>query len=470
MRCGLITAVVLVLVTAATSAVGQEEAERKARARSKGINWVPSLERARKQAAKRESPILVAIHQSFDDAKEPEKHEAQKRMMATYRDPAVVKACKPFVCVIVSLGWKAVEGADPKAARFGRVTAKHNEALERELREAYFKSDRDVVAPQHLLLHPDGRLIDRYLLARSPREFVRLLKNSRDRFRGKAPVDVATADPRAVIRSLKDGDKAQQEQAFRQAIAILGVDKNHKAVRGAVEQYLRSLKGGAFAKKPLQVIDQAGTEGAILLLLPYLKHRNANVRRKSLAVLDGAEPYTSMLKPLAQRTRTELEEKPLRSLVGALDAYADEFDEALAQLNKLVSHKFERTRVLATFAAARPENKAIYAKLLSRARAEKRVQVRVAAILGLALMEARKALPTLQSLREKSPKENEVVSALNTAITILGGEITVQSERQLERDVRKARRTAGASEDDDKKGKGKRGRRGRGKRKGKGKR
>lgn len=467
----IITAVVLTLAMAAATIACQEEgAERKARAKPRGINWVPSLERAKQQAAKRESPILVAIHRSFDAVKEAEKYASQQKMVAAYRDPAVVKACKPFVCVIVSLGWKAAEGENPKARRFGRLTAKQNESLEKELREAFFKSERDVVAPQHLVLRADGSLVDRYLLARSPQEFARLLKNAHDRSRGKAPVDVVTADPKAVIRALKDGDDALKEKAFRQAVAILGADKDNKAVRNAAEQYLRTMKATQAVKTPLQAIDQAGTEGAILLLLPFLKHRNENVRRKSLDVIAGAEPFKSMLKPLAQRTRTELEEKPLRSLVKALDAYADEFDEALAQLNVLVSHKREATKVLATFAAARPENKAIYAKLLARARAEKAVQVRVAAILGLALMEAKKALPTLQALREKPPKENDVVGALNTAITILGGEITVQTERQLEREVREARRTAGATEDDDKKGGGKRGRGRRGKRKGKGKR
>jgi len=453
MRLATISAVLGLLIAPVPAGLAQEKPEKT------GLRWVPSLERAKQQAAKRHAPILVAIHQQFDPTRDKEKWEAVDRMVkVTYRDREVVRTARRFVCVVVSLGWKPPPGREKTERLFGQLSGKQNQALEERIRADYLTSEDNVVIPQHLILDPDGKLLDRFLLDRKPVDFVRLLKGALARFHGEAPVDAVTADAREVIKGLKAENADTRHTAFRQALAFLGADKNNRAVRDAAEQYLRTLKGAGLARKALNAIDEAGSEGALLLLVPSLKHRNAGVRRRSLDVLAGAAPYKSLLKPLGQRVRTELEEAPLRSLVTALAHYAEELDDALKLLNKLVSHKNDSIKVLATLEAAREGNSAIYGKLLARARAESNVSVRIAAILGLARMKAAKALPTLESVRAKGLEDQNLIQALDAAIAALGGK--APQTQALEKEIRKARRDAGSADDEDdgkgdKKGKGK---------------
>ena len=418
------------------------------------IRWVGSLENAKKQAEKRNVPVLVAVLERFDPARDPKRHEAVQQTMAIYRNGAVVKESRKLVCVAVCLGWTPAAG-DPDARFLGRINGKQNQALEQRIRADYFPSGTEIVVPQHLILDPHGKLLDRYLMSRSSADFLRILKNAVARVRGEAPVDAVTASAHDVVAGLKSDDPEACFQAFRQALAILGTNPRDGVVRGAAEQYLRTLKAGQVAKKALDAIDQAGTEGALLLLEPCMKHRNTNLRRRAMDVLAGAPAFQSMLKPLMQRVRTERELVPLRSLVRTLEHYAETFPkETLPSLNKLVSHKEDPIKVLATLAAARPGNDAIYGKLLARARTERNVEVRVAAILGLALMQARKALSTLEGLRAQEPREANVRQALDTAIAHLGGE-SQEPSVALQKEIRQARREAGAADDDRKDGKGK---------------
>jgi hypothetical protein len=432
----------------------------------RGIRWVASFDSALRQAARRKVPVLVAVVKVVDPAREPEKFRSVEQMVrVAYRDPDVIDAARRFVCVIVSLGGKPSAEGDSRLP--GGLTEKENGALEARIRETCFPSEPDIVVPQHLILDGTGKVIDRYLLARPPQEFARLLKNALARFRGETPVDAVTADPIAVIRGLKEKDAEARAAAFRQALAILGQENRNPAVQDAAEQYLRTLKGHREIREAVEAVDLAGTEGALQLLVPYLKHRNAALRKRVLDAFGRAPASKSFLRPLAQRVSTEPEPAPLRSLVAVLDDYADTFPEALALLNRLVSHRLDSIQILATFAAARPENDAIYSKLLARARAEANVQVRIAAILGLARMKATRALPVLEGLREREQKERQVTAALDAAIASLGG-TAGDSGAALEKEIRKARREAGAADDEDtpggnRKARGHRGKGGRGK-------
>ncbi|MBN2491976.1 MAG: hypothetical protein JXQ29_14105 [Planctomycetes bacterium] len=418
----------------------------------RSIRWVASFEAATRQAAQRNVPILVAVVKEHDAASEPEKrHSVEQMLKVVYPDPDVVAVARRFVCVIVSLGWKPREGGE---ARFlGRLTEKQNEELEGRVRETCFPSVTDIVTPQHLILDASGKVLDRFLLTRTPEEFARLLKNALARFRGETPVDAVTADSAQVVSGLKDRDPEVQAAAFRQALALLGQDRKDPAVQDAAAQYLRNLKGHPALRRAIEAIDLAGTEGALELLVPHLRHRNAAIRARVLDVLAGAPALKIFLKPLAQCASSELELAPLRTLVVVLDSYADSFPEALSLLNRLVSHKEDSIKVLATFAAARPANEEVYGKLLARARVEPVVAVRVAGILGLARMKAVKALPALEGLRAREQKEPQVTAALDAAIASLGGTVP-ESAAALEKEIRKVRREAGATDDDERSGGG----------------
>jgi len=437
---------------------------------SGGIRWASSFEEAKKRAKSRKIPILVAINKTYDLVRDREKHDANKKMVTvTYRDPAVVKISRKFVCIFASPDDHAKPDGGPGCSHADRLTCQQHKALFERIRADHFGGDKEIMAPQHLILNPDGRIIDKYLLDRKPDEFVRILKNALARFKGQTPVDVITADPRSVIKGLKSDDSGVRSTAFRQAVGILGGEKKNSKVKDAAEQYLRTMRRDwRNMRDAMEAISQAGTEGALELLLPALKNKRENVRRRVLDVFASSPPYKKFIKPLGQCVRSEKSKSPLQSLVKVLDKYATEIPEALPVLNKLVSNKLASIKVLATFAAARPGNKAIVGKLQTRARAEANVKVRIAAILGLAMMNAKETLSTLVRVRKKVQKPPTLISALDTAIARLGGRLQLDSTK-LEDEVRRAKQESESKNPrDDRRGEGRGGDGRGGGRKGKG--
>jgi len=387
------------------------------------INWMASFDAALAAAKKRNKPILVAIN---IDTYDKEKSNANLQMARVcYHNLDVVKISRKFVCLVAGEHARPPDIPDDNAVcrRFGKITYTELKTVTASIRERYFQREKNIVAPQHLILNPAGKIIDRYYLSRKPAELVSLLKEVLARYRGEAPVRVVPQDAASVIKALKSKDDAERAAAFQKALEILTADKNHKNIREAAAKYMRTLKGYREFRRTLEALGASGAEGPLSLLLPYLTHRIMRLRRGVLDIYARSKPYEAFVKPLGKRVKGEKVERPLSSLVKALDKYANEFRASLTHLNKMVSHKNTTIKILATFAAARPGNKPVYKIFLARTRKEANVLVRTAAILALAKMQAKEALPTLYVVRKKEKKNPRLLRSLNIAIMKLGGKI-----------------------------------------------
>jgi len=388
------------------------------------IHWVGSLEKALKDAGIRKAPVLVAVNNRYDNRTEKEKYDANQRMATTcYRDPGVVKISRNYVCVLAGNHPKPVDVLDETeiCRHFGRISYRSLKSVTAAVREKYFKGQGVIVSPQHLILDAEGRILHRFYLERKPKEFAHILTDSLARFRGDAPARRAGEDVDSVVKALKGKNEAARMEAFKKALEILSADKDNRKVKEAASIYLKSRKDYLKSLDCLAAITAAGTEGALSLLVPYMGHKKPRMRRGVLEVFARSAPYKDFLKPVSKRAKVEKVEAPLRSLIKVLDRYSLAFKEALTHLNKLVTHKQPPIKVLATLAAARPDNKAIYKKLLARARKKGDLLVRSAAILGLARMRAKEALPILLKVRKSEKKNPALVQVLDTAIDLLGG-------------------------------------------------
>jgi uncharacterized membrane protein YgcG len=388
---------------------------------AKQIYWMGTLEAAQAEAKKRNVPIFLAIN---FDYREKERADANLQMATVvYHHQDVVKMSRKFVCVVAGTHARPLDVADDnqECRRFGRITYAQLKKLTTEVHRKFFPGEAEIVAPQHLIISPSGRVIDRYFLSRKPKELVELMKQSLARSRGEAPASAVGSDASSVIKALKSKDDAERAAAFQKALALLTADKDSRAVKEAASQYLRKLSEYTAIRRSMEAITAAGTEGPLSLLLPYLEHRRTRLRRGVLDAYARARPFEAFIKPFEKRVKREKVDGPLLSLVRVLEKYADVFKAALPPLNQLVSHKQASVKVMASFAAARPGNKPMYKKFLARAKKEANLQVRTAAILCLAKMKAKEALPTLYKVRKKETKNPTLMRALDTAIVSLGG-------------------------------------------------
>jgi hypothetical protein len=415
MRRSAVTQFFLILLAAASAMPAQD---------TKQIRWMGSLDEALAEAKRRKAPVLLAINHEYDRTKERERHEANLQMADTvYRDPEVVKISRRFVCLVAGPHTRPLDVANDSETcrRFGVITYAQLQSITAAVRTRYFPGEAEIVAPQHLILDADGRLIDRYLLGRTAPEFAKLLQDALARARGASPTHVVPGDVKSVLSAFKSRDTAERSAAFKKALEILTADKDQKAVREAAKRYLQTLRGFMEVREALEAVTAAGTEGPLSLLLPYLEHSRARMRRAVLDIYARATAVEAFLKPLGKRVKRENVEGPLEALVKVFDHYADTFKDAIEHLNKLVSHKQPSVKVLASFAAARPGNKPVYKKFLSRTRREANLLVRTAAILSLAKMQAREALPVLEAVRKKETRNPSITRAVDVAIAALGG-------------------------------------------------
>jgi len=388
---------------------------------SRQIHWMPTLEAALAEAKKRNAPVFLAIN---FDCRERERANANLQMATVvYHNQDVVKMSRNFVSVVAGTHARPLDVADDnqECRRFGRITYAQLMQLTKDVHQRFFPGDAEIVAPQHLIISPDGKVIDRYFLSRKPKELVELMKQSLARFRGEAPAASIDDNAASIVRALKSKDDAERAAAFRKALALLTAKKDNKAVNDAAEHYLKKLKEYTEVREAMEAISAAGTEGPLSLLLPYLEHKTTRLRRAVLDAYARAKPFEAFIKPFDKRVKREKVDGPLLALVNVLDKYADVFKDALPSLNKLVSHKQAAVKVMASFASARPGNKPVYKQFLSRTKKEANLQVRTAAILCLAKMKDKKALPTLYKVRKKETKNPTLIRALDTAIASLGG-------------------------------------------------
>jgi HEAT repeat protein len=116
------------------------------------VSWHATLDAALADAAARNVPLVVAVNMDGERAND----EAVKTL---YRDPRIVELLGHCAPLFVSTGNHAPMGPCPRAG--GPVTCEEHRAAEKAVRAAYLKRSADggYVAPEHLFVAPDGKIL-----------------------------------------------------------------------------------------------------------------------------------------------------------------------------------------------------------------------------------------------------------------------------------------------------------------------
>ncbi len=117
-----------------------------------GIQWETSLDEALQNAAAVEMPVFIAV--SMDG-------EAVCEELANdhYRDARIVDLSRHMICLFASKYFHC--GGKNPCPMAGSITCVDHQHVEREVREKVMKikDDREMPAPNHLFLGPDGKLL-----------------------------------------------------------------------------------------------------------------------------------------------------------------------------------------------------------------------------------------------------------------------------------------------------------------------
>lgn len=117
-----------------------------------GIAWQPSLEGALATAREQHKPVLLAVNMDGERANDQMAAEV-------YGDPQVLELAARCVAVVASSGQHSA--GEVPCPRFGAVTCREHRSVDAEARKLYLKADDagEVIAPQHVLIAPDGKVI-----------------------------------------------------------------------------------------------------------------------------------------------------------------------------------------------------------------------------------------------------------------------------------------------------------------------
>jgi hypothetical protein len=115
------------------------------------IVWQKSWEEAFARAKAEHKVVLLAVNMDGERANE--------RMAASvYHEPALVELSKSAICLVASA---SDHGTGAECARFGSIACSDHRRIDSAARQSVLKPDKEgfVVAPQHVLLDPDGKVI-----------------------------------------------------------------------------------------------------------------------------------------------------------------------------------------------------------------------------------------------------------------------------------------------------------------------
>jgi len=396
------------------------------------IAWVGDFDEALKRAAARNVPIFLAVIQDSKNNEKNQTRETQTGSVDCYHESNVVQASRKFVCMVACPTPHSDHSKNP-CPRFEGMSCENHILIFSRIRDR-LPEGAELDSPQHLILSSECEILERSRALASAESLAKILKSSWKAYQ--------TEKTTALVKDLRSRSPGKRTMAFHDALALLTADMNNKVLSSAVSKYLKRLKKRVDRLTAWQSIKRTDSEGALSLLLPYLADRSPRVREDALEIFAQTRPVESFVSSFAKRVRKEKTELHLQYLVTILNRYSSRYPDALDHLNKLVVHRNNSIRVLATCAAARPGNQAITRELLKRAVGEGHSQVRIAAILGLGLMEAKETLPVLQTIRKKKGRRSSLSHALDLAIAKLAGEVNAGEE--LKREVERLQRVSGS--------------------------
>ncbi len=110
------------------------------------VKWVTDLNQASRAAAAGKQLMLVCFNMDGE--------ESNERALQTYRSAEFRKATDNVICVLCSADQHSTE--EQTCPRFSGCTCHEHIASEKQARRHFFGGSSSTLAPQHILLYPDG--------------------------------------------------------------------------------------------------------------------------------------------------------------------------------------------------------------------------------------------------------------------------------------------------------------------------
>lgn len=176
--------------------------------RQDSVRWSPDFATALATAAEEQRVLVICFNMDGEAANE--------RALAMYGSDEFVAAVQGAICVMCSADAHTAEGAP--CSRFPGLRCREHRDCERSARTHLFGARRDNIAPQHVVLYPDGIV---------------------------AWHGVYESEPGTIVRAIRDAEASKQaavaQRVRRQRLALTQAKRSAKNVPATYMQVLATL-------------------------------------------------------------------------------------------------------------------------------------------------------------------------------------------------------------------------------------
>ncbi len=292
------------------------------------IRWAKSLDVALATAKSEKKPILICVNMDNDAAND-------RFVKEHYRDAKVVAKSRQFVCLFISK-FRHQPDSDGHCPRAGFISCGDHVAAELAVRKTYFNSN-EVVAPQHVFLRPNGKLLRSKLYFVTKAELLalwdsvlgELFPKRLAKTETKAKSGDKKKDTPARTKEAGEGEKTAREL---KALIIQSTFKNkikelaRQLIKRDKDQEAKTVLAELLSDKKAPVIRLSGMalaygfkgdKAGIVVLEELLKHSDPLVRSHVAVAFEDTAEETAV-RPLIAQLKKEKEERVRKNLVRAL--------------------------------------------------------------------------------------------------------------------------------------------------------
>jgi len=354
------------------------------------IDWQPDLDGALERARREKRALFVAVNMDGEEANDviAEGH---------YRERVVVARARDFVCLVASADAHSPSGACP---RFGAVTCADHQRVERQVRARYLGGATRVVAPQHLVVSPEGNVLRRREWALSEDELLLWMEEGLRDLEVERQRDPSVPfDDEGWRRRLGAARSPVKARGlFRELVAI-----DRSEAQDLLQRRFSEAKDEATRIEILRALGEPGYGRGSRFLLDRLADPSAKVRRHAVVSLervgDGAATD-----PLLAAAKREKDEGVLKEIVRASARLAADRADVVDLVSRLAQDRRDLVRGNALVAAADLADREGALSLIRGGLADPSRDVLGCAVIGLALVGEPSDLAALSALESEAPE------------------------------------------------------------------
>jgi len=271
------------------------------------IAWAADYDAAFAAARSRNRPVFVAVAMDGETANDA--------IAAThFRDPGFVAATRSVVPLLSNPNRHAESGPCP---RYGAITCAEHRAVEERVRTEILRTE-NIVAPQHLVLAPNGDVIERRLFLISVGDMASLCLRGLARVDADAALALAASRIGAAGETLRTAAPGSPERlrALGDVAALAAAGDALAAVALSVARLERATPAEAAAV--LDALARPGAREATDVLARLLENADATARARAAQAMTGARDGSPAFEALLARLEVEPDAAPRSAIAAAL--------------------------------------------------------------------------------------------------------------------------------------------------------